>query len=1042
MNSSSSVISNASSSLFSSSTISTKSKPKFISNPKKLNPFNSSSKLNNLAIPDELKIENYDRRPYVTTFDRLDLVVFFIPGKDNIGGIVSHFLDAIANHDQIVIEIEKQYDKIDELNSFYKKICRLFHNLDAAWNVVLNNNGKFYEFIALESELITQFGEQFVEIYHNTMNNSTSIFNNNNEEEEDDDNDKKKSILSTAITNFNNESDEKIELADINNFDLTTVTNSSVYIKSTFLNNKKNLLKLEELIEIIEDIDTKAKFQEIYNRYIELYNLCSKQKIVYDTYCKTRNKRDEILSLIKTNEKILFDLKEKEKILSYLICEDHIIANDLKKNIGEIFPNVHLGYIITSINGIEVENLPFTEVINKIKMAKSPHHVVFRRYDYRFNPYAGIWMTLEDLRQKGVCIDDPLLITSRLIDLASKGDKVNLYNFLLQGHDPNYEDTTGKTALFMAASNNFIDIAQLLLKAGCKINHRDRNRMTPLMYAVKKGLNDMVRFLIDNGADINVCDRFKRGLSYYAILSGNSSMIKSMIPRDLRDLSERIWGFTPLHIAANIGDFDTIKFLIQYGCSIYRQDNKKRTAEDIAKDNGYYNISKFLCERRLNAAGQKVYVSFRPFSIPNEYNSLSSSSSVGSISTSSSMYTLMNTETNKGINFELWIGNIDALDPKFCSEVNFTHIIFLRTTIDFPSQTQWVKRDRDLQFVSHYIPPPLCKWCQINRPRSSRAKDFYSSSSLNSSGNFSKKNSDKKKYKNHDYFQDEEKNEECECEQIEIDGEDNWDAIEELIGPTIVYIKNELNQLHDICLSREIHESERERNERRKRRISDDDESSDDENNNQIKNIMKKKNKDKIKKKINKLANIEEEDEEDEDIDEEDDEKVENEEEEEDSPEILDHNEHYVYEMTHQNLLNRNTMRLLICCKTGENLSPALAATIILLREGNGFTTSFSSSSSIQNMKAPAPINAAALATSSAALLLSPTKEIDHVIDPSNPPKRVDEIENHLKALRPNINLSERIKKGIFMVQHKLDTKRLKRAQARVRNSVVDSIGF
>ena len=41
--------------------------------------------LTNLDVPDELKLENQERRVNAATFDRIDLVIDFQPGKDGIG---------------------------------------------------------------------------------------------------------------------------------------------------------------------------------------------------------------------------------------------------------------------------------------------------------------------------------------------------------------------------------------------------------------------------------------------------------------------------------------------------------------------------------------------------------------------------------------------------------------------------------------------------------------------------------------------------------------------------------------------------------------------------------------------------------------------------------------------------------------------------------------------------------------------------------------------------------------------------------------------
>lgn len=102
-----------------------------------------------LEVPDELKLEFYDRRVNEAVFDRLDLVLGLMPGKDGVGAVVKCFLDAIAIHDEIVKTIEEKMDEVGELKKVFLKKSRLFRNLDSAWNIMLDNPVDFYEYLEL-----------------------------------------------------------------------------------------------------------------------------------------------------------------------------------------------------------------------------------------------------------------------------------------------------------------------------------------------------------------------------------------------------------------------------------------------------------------------------------------------------------------------------------------------------------------------------------------------------------------------------------------------------------------------------------------------------------------------------------------------------------------------------------------------------------------------------------------------------------------------------------------------------------------------------
>jgi hypothetical protein len=105
--------------------------------------------LERLPIPDELKLENQSSLLQYAIFDKLDFIIDFRPGKDNIGAIVKNFIDAIRKHDQIVVEYENALKIVAEKKKVYRKRNRLFRNLDSAWNVIMTNPSEFQEYLDL-----------------------------------------------------------------------------------------------------------------------------------------------------------------------------------------------------------------------------------------------------------------------------------------------------------------------------------------------------------------------------------------------------------------------------------------------------------------------------------------------------------------------------------------------------------------------------------------------------------------------------------------------------------------------------------------------------------------------------------------------------------------------------------------------------------------------------------------------------------------------------------------------------------------------------
>ena len=92
-----------------------------------------------------------------------------------------------------------------------------------------------------------------------------------------------------------------------------------------------------------------------------------------------------------------------------------------------------MGYILSRLNGERVDHLPYEEVIALIRKAKSPHKAVFLRYDYRFNAIRGEWNSLQELRDMGVCLEDPMIQRTDFVSVASSGDRNTLKVLLAQG---------------------------------------------------------------------------------------------------------------------------------------------------------------------------------------------------------------------------------------------------------------------------------------------------------------------------------------------------------------------------------------------------------------------------------------------------------------------------------------------------------------------------------------------------------------------------------------------------------------------------------
>lgn len=532
-------------------------------------------------MPEEFNHEFYERRYFSAIFDRLDLVIAFQPGKDNIGAVVKSWVDGIKAHDFIVKKVEEKMDEVHHLKHVYEKNNRIFKNWSAGWTA-LNIHPEDYD--------------EYLDI-----------------------------------------------LPRMENF--------------------------EERLKLMDDPDTIIKAKVDFKRFKELEPINARLHDAQKALEKSLQLRDLSRDNLVKGEGELSTIREEEKKAASEICDDHIIADEKHVFIGEIFPEIHEGYILCSINDDDVEELLYDDIMKKLKKRQSSCTAYFRRYDYRLNRLTNEWISLEELRKLNMYTEDPRLPRADFVRMASVGDKVGIEAALRRGEDPNAYDYSGVTALHAAVVNRHEDIVRLLVDVGAVVNTRDKNLMSPLLACARRGFTDMIKLLISLDADVHISDRLMRNAIYYAASSGNpdalevllqlpaqlitfdntsnaeGSVIKGGIGRDLDpeiwtvNQADRTWGWTPLHMAANKGSVILVKMLLDANASIYRLSKTGKTAEQVAEETGHIDAFLLLRDVRLKAPAQRAY------------------------------------RTTTSAEAEVWLGDVTALHPGFIMDAGITHVL-------------------------------------------------------------------------------------------------------------------------------------------------------------------------------------------------------------------------------------------------------------------------------------------------------------------------------------------------------------------------------
>src|SRR6476661_1277580 len=193
--------------------------------------------------------------------------------------------------------------------------------------------------------------------------------------------------------------------------------------------------------------------------------------------------------------------------------------------------------------------------------------------------------------QKGA---DQINANGQLVLAAKFGNTARVASLLKEGAAVNSRDREGDTPLNMAAAKGNADLAAVLLQAGADVNLANLSGVTPLMAASFASKPEIVQALLAAGARTEPQDRVKKTATTYAAAQGCTPCLEAL-SRGGAPLEARLdGGLTLLMWAAGYGREDTVRFLLQRGVDPALRDERGKTAEDIARENGHTAVVQAL----------------------------------------------------------------------------------------------------------------------------------------------------------------------------------------------------------------------------------------------------------------------------------------------------------------------------------------------------------------------------------------------------------------------------------------------------------------
>lgn len=129
-------------------------------------------------------------------------------------------------------------------------------------------------------------------------------------------------------------------------------------------------------------------------------------------------------------------------------------------------------------------------------------------------------------------------------------------------------------------------------------NGVQKETLTPLMYAADYYDIEMVKLLVENGANVNAKDSHDHNALMYAVFRHDVIMIDFLASKganvNAKSFNDSGSGITPLMVATDDGNIETVAALIKNGADVQAQTSRGNTALSVAKAQGFREIENLL----------------------------------------------------------------------------------------------------------------------------------------------------------------------------------------------------------------------------------------------------------------------------------------------------------------------------------------------------------------------------------------------------------------------------------------------------------------
>ncbi|XP_071557761.1 uncharacterized protein Atac3 [Temnothorax nylanderi] len=173
----------------------------------------------------------------------------------------------------------------------------------------------------------------------------------------------------------------------------------------------------------------------------------------------------------------------------------------------------------------------------------------------------------------------------QLLHSAKNGDTEAVRELMCRGA-PFTTDWLGTSALHLAAQNNHIETAEVLLRAGISRDARTKVDRTPLHMAAYEGHHQMVQLLLNYGADVNSRDMLKMTPLHWAVEREHVDVMHILLDHGADTDVTSKFEKTPISLALEHDRLDLVDILQQERVLMDIQQNQINSTElEVATNN-------------------------------------------------------------------------------------------------------------------------------------------------------------------------------------------------------------------------------------------------------------------------------------------------------------------------------------------------------------------------------------------------------------------------------------------------------------------------